>query len=731
MKSQNQNIRILTTYSEVAPFLPSVIAAADSDKDALGFFPKRVFADYARKELLFVAADRSNGELTYAGHLLFDVRVPQSHVRQIYVADPYRRLGIGELLVNELKKHLTDLQFTCIIARVGEDLRDSNAFWERQNFYTQRVVDGGATKKRLIVVRAHELATPQLFSSSGISAADPLGLDISLNDAKPLFLLDLNVLFDLGPRRPRHENAIAIFRAERMSICSLAISSEIHKELKRTATKGKTDPMQSLAKTLPEFSSPPEDAWELLAPKLGKLIFPERTKNGSLSANDVSDLKHLATAIYHGLPGLITSDEAVLCQAHELRRMHGLEVISPSSFQAGQPDHIVHESYFTSSDLVLTIEPASVVDEAEIQSLLHHLDVPAVERATKWAVVDGSSLCKRFVVRDSATVVGYLLWPQSLKSNIIDALMAVREDTPVVKDAVQLMLNHLSANAANSDIALVRLTCPHRQATLREVAATFGYTAVAENSSQLQKIIVRRILMQKNWQEVQRMIADTCAVYLPESVPIFRHVDQQLPVLRADGQRTFVSFSRLESLLSPVLFGLHGREGVLVPLRPRYAEHLLEANPQATFLPRSRAQLFQQRHYLSGYGTLRAFRPGGLLFFYESGSTGAVVAVARVLRAYHRDVGAMSSVDLTPSVLESDSLKDIGSTKLKTITVFDNLLHFPVQVTREFLVSIGCGEPHQLMTSRPLSAEQVQKILCKGISGDDGVFNNLTGRTSR
>lgn len=43
-------IAILDRYSDVAPFVDSVNEAADSDKNALGFFPSRVFEDFARKE---------------------------------------------------------------------------------------------------------------------------------------------------------------------------------------------------------------------------------------------------------------------------------------------------------------------------------------------------------------------------------------------------------------------------------------------------------------------------------------------------------------------------------------------------------------------------------------------------------------------------------------------------------------------------------------------------------
>src|SRR3569833_3011016 len=73
---------------------------------------------------------------------------------------------------------------------------------------------------------------------------NPLGLDITFDVETPLALLDLNVLFDLGPRRIRHEDALDLFRAELMGQCRFAISKELSEELKRTATSGRTDPMQ-------------------------------------------------------------------------------------------------------------------------------------------------------------------------------------------------------------------------------------------------------------------------------------------------------------------------------------------------------------------------------------------------------------------------------------------------------------------------------------------------------
>jgi GNAT superfamily N-acetyltransferase/predicted nucleic acid-binding protein/predicted RNA-binding protein with PUA-like domain len=717
MSSGQIAYRVLNSFSEVSPYLSKVVGAADSDKDALGFFADSVFADFARRSLLFVLVAAESGKDIYAGHLLFDVRFPKAHVRQIFVEKRFRRQKLGEVLLDALKQHLTALQFISIHARVAEDLREANIFWEKQDFYPQRVEPGGTTKKRIIVVRAHELATPQLFESSGISAADPLGLDFRQNEAKPLFLLDLNVLFDLGPRRPRHEQAIAVFRAERMQACALAISSEIEEELKRTSYKGKTDAMHALASALPKFQIPPEVEWDRLAPDLATVVFPQRASEGRLTPNDLSDLKHLATAIHHRLPGLVTSDSSVLASAMELRRRYGIEVISPESFQVVRPDEASHEAHNVTSGHVLTFEPVAPESEAEIQALLRGLDVDISAQAANWAAVDGNrNICFRFAVKHDERVIGYLVWPRTFSGGQINACVAVAEGATAAQDAVRLMLNHLSDQVGQSEIARICLSCPPRQVIVREVSAELGYTRASPGKNELQKVVVKRIVSTENWKTTKSLLLGACDVALPDTPPTFRHVDQQIPVVRPDGERPLVSLFTLETLLAPALFCLPGRGGVLVSLEPQFADQLLQHSPQGSLLPRARAQLFRQRHYLSGPATLKAFTRGDLIFFYESGKhNGVVVALGRVIRSYHRHETALGTDDLTPSVLDADQLAAIGKAKVKTVTVFDNLLLLPQAISREELIQLGCGEPHQLQTSQRLTPQQVQGILWKGL----------------
>ncbi|MGH8759317.1 MAG: GNAT family N-acetyltransferase [Burkholderiales bacterium] len=679
-----------------------------------------MYHEFAGKEQLFVAVVHEGEKLVYAGHLLFDSRPPKASIRQIFVLERYRRLNVGAKLVDELKTHLTELQFIAIHARVGEDMSQANAFWERQSFYPQRIAPGGASRKRIIVVRSHELSTPQLFAASGIDNANPFGLNFAAQNETPVFLLDLNVLFDLGQRRARHDDVLAVFRAERMQACDLAISSEIRAELLRTAPSGKTDPMLDFTSILPTFNAPDSTAWDRLAEDLGPIVFPERAKAGSLTVNDLSDLRHLATAIFHGLHGLVTSDSSVLAAAAPLRERFGIEALSPDAFTLDEEMKLGPGSHSVAPGAILIIQPMTDADEVEVRALLTSLSVGRAAQASEWAAVDGNRrACHRYVVRTGAKLVGYTVWPNVIPGSFISAMMAVDEGTPAAADSARLMLAQLTEQVASSDVLRIRLNFPARQVVVREVAVALGFTGSGEVHSQLQKIAINGVVTTANWRTRRDALVTACEVRMPAEPPAFRNVDQQIELYGADGNRTHQSLLKLESILSPALFCLPGRTGVLVPLRREYSEPLLNHLTQGSLLPQARAQLYQQRNYLSHPKTLAVFTRGSLIFFYESSKgkgLGAVVAVARVVRAYHRDMEAMGNADLDASVFEAIQLAEIGKSDIRTVTVFDNVTIFPKTVSRDVLQRIGCGTPTQLLTSRRISSEQVQGILSEAYS---------------
>ena len=711
---------VLEKYADVAPHIPTVIRAADSDRDALGFFAPAVYLEYARKENLLIATMPQTGGAQYVGHLLYDARHSRARVLQIFVAASARGRGVARLLLNHLKQHLTELCFISIYASVAEPLVEANAFWERNAFYVQRPRPGGKSRKRTILVRCHELSTPQLFERSGITAGNPFGLDVALQSEKPIYLLDLNVLFDLRPRRARHASALDLFRAERHGACQLALSTELREELVRTAaTAPQSDPMHTWAAVFITFPSPPQPDLDRFLKELGNIVFHDRAREGKLTPNDLSDLTHLATAVHHRLAGFITNDERILDAAKQLESDFGIRVISPLSFQRSDElsdRETLYESESDGESIVLT--PVDTEHQQKITELLLCLSIPHSEVVSRWGALDSNErVVSRCAAMSEKRLVGYLACPEPIEKTTIVGRLAIDETSPNTRAIARLLLSKLILRARGVAPSKVRLELAPKQVAAREIAVGLGF-ARSEDGTVLSKLVLNRIVVPMNWRTIAAELSVATDVRIPDNCPAFKSIDQQIEIFRPDRNRAFVPLHAIESHLSPALLCLPGRPAVITPIQRGFSEHLLEHSAQGSLLPRARAGLYSERHYISAKKTLKLFTRGTIILFYESTKdhgAAAIVAVARVQRAYLRPKDAIDRADLDPSVLSPKTLSTIGQSESKTVTVFDNLISLPNPVPLATLQRLGCGKATQLISTTSITSDQLQAILQEGL----------------
>lgn len=722
MCREDEQIVVLDRFSDVLPHLNDVVTCADSERNALGFFPAQVFTEQARKGNLLVAVTLSDGcRLVYAGHLLFDARHSRAKVLQIFVKSEARRNGTARRMLDRLKEHLTELHFISIYANVAEDLREANAFWEQNGFYVQRTRPGGKTRNRTILVRCHELSSPQLFERSGITSNNPFGLDTRLHGDKPIYLLDLNVLFDLRPRRARHEAVLDLFHAERHGTCQLALSAELKDELIRTAAAApRSDPMHTWAAIFITFPAPPEVEKNRLIAALGAFVFPDQARSASYSANDLSDLTHLATAIHHRLTGFITSDEAILEAGKQIEAMFNIHVISPLIFLPSDELDEREEMFETSTaGTALATSPLPIEREGQLRQMLLRLGISDSEVISQWGVVDSTErTVLRTEVVTNGQLAGYLGCSRQIDASTITGRLAIDETNPQARGVGRLLLNRLLARARDIAPSRIRLQLAPRQVAARELAVGLGF-AGADNGATLSKLVLNRIVTSGNWLTTASELYALAQLKLPSDCPVFKDIDQQVEVIGPDGNRRFVRLQEVESSLAPAIFCLPGRLAVITPIQRDFAEKLLEHSPQGSLLPRSRAAQYSERHYLSSEKTLKFFARGTIMLFYESargGGSAAIVAVARVQRAYLKPEKTINQTDFDPSVLNSETLSSIGNSKAKTVTAFDNLIVLPRPVPLSSLQKIGCGKPTQLISTRPITSEQLNKILNEALS---------------
>jgi len=319
----------------------------------------------------------------------------------------------------------------------------------------------------------------------------------------------------------------------------------------------------------------------------------------------------------------------------------------------------------------------------------------------------------RSAVIASGRLVGYLACPRHADTSTIIGRLAIDESHVEAAAAARLLLNKMISKACDAAPSQVRIHLAPKQVVAREIATALGF-AGSEDGSVLSKIVLNRVVTPNNWAATARELHTLAKLKLPASCPTFKDTDQQIEVLCRDGNRRFARLREVESGLSPALFCLPGRRAVITPILADFAKPLLGHSTQGSLLPRARAAQYAERHYISDKKTLKLFTPGTIMLFYESGKKGgssAIVAIARVQRAYLKAGKATTDADLDPSVLNTETLSTIGLSALKTVTAFDNLIILPRPVGLASLQRLGCGKPTQLITTRQITSEQLAKIL--------------------
>ena len=203
-----------------------------------------------------------------------------------------------------------------------------------------------------------------------------------------MYLLDMSVLFDVQPRRPRRESIVGLFQAERMNFCRLAISNEIRVELRRNLGTRQTDPMEAYVDTFPCYPLEDRSDSDIIFSEIAKIVYPH-VRVDSLDPNQRSDLRHVITAIQHDLAGLITNDGALVNAAPDIKRLYGLQVVSSSAFEINESDGASEEAFEVKEHCTLRVLAVSAATEPEVREMLSkRLHLSGSSIASAWLPIE-------------------------------------------------------------------------------------------------------------------------------------------------------------------------------------------------------------------------------------------------------------------------------------------------------------------------------------------------------
>lgn len=714
-------LRIYRHAADVHRYSNLVQQQGDSERDVLGFLPRSAYSEAAAQGKLYVATAEVAGGEHYAGHLLYGGRFPHLRVFQLYTLPQFRGRHIGRQLIDAFVSDAESQYYITISARVAADLA-ANEFWERMGFKTIRTVAGGATTGRRINVRKRELDTPTLFSIPEMKRV--VDLPRHGRSERPIFALDVNVFLDVIKDRPRAEYAKRLLTASMSGMLRLFVARKFVDELSRAVRQQSADPVVQLAMSLPQFTGVPEPMMATLKTELGTLIFPNRATTGTLRERDESDLTHLATMIYHGASGFVTSDDSILGKRIDLHSRYGIEVLGPSELaelylpSQWTPALIQAESFEGARIEVAELEEAR---RTEAESFLKSCSMPAEQIAH--ALLPGQCACPRHRVVAAAAgeMIGLAAWDAARGPQAsAEAWLGMDLSNPLGELACDVLLDTMCRDVCQARPASVIIDCQHMSRETLEYAKGKGFEKgpAIDHPQTLKKHCIGRIVTPKDWSEVRGQLSRSFQLNLPAIAPDYSGPETTLVIDRSDGHSTELPLEEFESQFGPVILMLPARPAVVVPIRRQYADLLLNTANQQSLFALPEASVLGERLYLSSPRALSSIAPGAVILFYESKSAdngrGAIVAAAIVTRTAIKETIQIGSETTRRGVLSSEEVQTVSSTDKTGLTFFNQLFRFKNSVSLSRLDELGCVDGAKFVTARGIDFKAASIILDEG-----------------
>jgi ribosomal protein S18 acetylase RimI-like enzyme/predicted nucleic acid-binding protein len=291
--------------------LAEAIVLGNEDKRTLGFLPHQAYEQACVNGTLIAAVE--NGHvLAYALYSL-----PRQVVRltHLCVSSEARGRGLARLLIETISQRHAD--------RFGITLKCRNDFaasamWPRLGFKRQGEIPGRSRKRLPLTIWWRDHGHPALFS-----AAESLGL--------LRVMLDLNVFIDLESsyERPEYLESGPLAGDWLADQVDLVISDELLVEIGRHPDQAEKErQLRAAGRYLTVRAD--DRALDAAASRITDLVLKADGADLSVSTNDVSDVRHLATAWLSGITVIATRDEKFIDWSVRIAETTGVRVMRPS-----------------------------------------------------------------------------------------------------------------------------------------------------------------------------------------------------------------------------------------------------------------------------------------------------------------------------------------------------------------------------------------------------------------
>lgn len=716
-------IQVLKSAPEVEEHISTVQSFADRFRDSLGFLPASAYAELAKRGNLWVAINKSSKQAI--AHLIFGGRYPNIKITQLLVYPDHRLSGVGHLLIDKLIAYGEENHFLVISARVAADLKANN-FWQKCGLTLIRQETGGASRNRVINIRALELNTPSLFSTlTKQQLQNPAHNNIYFIKrpiiTTPTYCIDLNVFFDVAKKRIRQDESMAVIRAGLNNQIRLCITDEFIRELQRSSSNSADDPILNFSLSLPRLPKIDETELSQLVSELRILIFPNKDKR---TVNDNSDLTHLASCIHHKVYGFLTSEKALLSQSKEIKDSYGITIESPASLYGPEsPETKDNNALSTIQEKEIEVSDLLEPKRVGIEKFLTMIGVEQSDITTALMASTSGRERRRKIIYVDKSVMGVAAWetPNSY-SKEFDLHFYINEE----EDSSQQIISHI-LSLASRDIPpktpkRINLRIGPNQEKTREIALKFGFVSdlgesKTSNIRVMSKVSYSGPIQENNWGEFKKAFHEITGLEISAKLPTYdEFTNTGLSLSTQSGEQAFPKLFEFETLISPATILCQNRDAIIIPIQKQYANDLL-ATPkkQLDLLPRHEALLHVEKAYFKKPNRTKLFDVGTPIIFYVSGKDGGPKEAVGCARITYSDLITPEEaiLNLQPQgVLPINELeKLINRNGQLHAFCFDNYNSFPNKIHYDKLKAMKCISNANLVTAEPLSNAKLKELL--------------------
>jgi GNAT superfamily N-acetyltransferase len=436
-----------------------VFALYRKDAPTLGFMPRGAFEEGIAKGTLLVAMDAAD---QIHGYLLYRVAHGVASIAHLCVAQAARGGGIGKALVDKLKAlttHLDGIKLKC-----RRDF-DAHRQWPKWGFIAKGSATGRGADNAELVIWHLDHNRDDLFSTC--------------RPDKTLVAIDANIFFDLfWPDRPKSEISGALLEPWIDDIVELGLTSEIFNDIDRC----KDPVLRDTSKTKAASYHPIRAAVTKVDPVDAQLrkFYPA---TGSLSDQDISDIRHVAHAIVAEVKYFVTRDEKLLAKAPEILDTFDLQLLSPVEF-VSRLDSIEREQEYqpsrlgASSILTKRLEPHEINRFIESFRRHPHEKISAFKSLTDTCLLDPKTTSLHVAHDSSGEMAASIAINRQSPQRIHIPLLRINS-LPLAKTVLRHLLMKAIVDAVESDAHSIHIGEPHltREITDALVEMGFGHTA--------------------------------------------------------------------------------------------------------------------------------------------------------------------------------------------------------------------------------------------------------------